>query len=150
MAGIGQMLMAIIVAIALMVISIPLIQQYGGTQAAQNVTGIIGSANTAIQSNIYNPINNSVNNKTNTGFFAPITQFSGYAFVFGNIGSVIYTTFQLPATLNTMVSAVLNPISPILGVSGTNTSLILGLFESGLFIFLLIEGISAWMKFQLW
>lgn len=150
MPSIGNMLVVLVMAVVLMIISIPLIQQYGGSTATSQITGIINGTNTLVTNNVFNPLKQNTGNQTSTGFFAPITQFSGYAFVFGNIGNIIYALFQLPAALQTMLLAVMSPLNPILGASGANTSLILSLFETVLFIFLLIQGVSAWMKYSLW
>ena len=114
--------------------------------AAQlNATGYGGA--TGFTSNIFTPLNSTAFGGTNhtSGFYAQVTVFTGLAFVFDQFGNVMLTLLNLPRI---MIYLIATPMT-ILGFPIAATSILISLLFGLLMFILVIEGISAWQKYQI-
>jgi hypothetical protein len=125
----------------------PAIFYYDSPQVAAQLNATGWGAASGFTSNIFTPLNSTAFGGTNhtSGFFAQVTVFTGLAFVFDQFGNIMLTLLNLPKIMIYLIST---PLS-ILGFPIATTSVLVSLFFGLLMFILVIEGISAWQKYQI-
>lgn len=103
-----------------------------------------GTAN-SLNVEVWSPLQNTTLNKNNTGFFAQVNQFTGYAFVLPNIGLVVETFLNVPRIIAISLSTALSVLPLPDGIASVGISL----FITFCLIFAVSVFISLWMKADL-
>ncbi len=154
----GLSLNSIIVSGLLMAIILPFIGMVGATLPNSGMsaefnhtsTQIINDFNTTFGGIYKTAVGNTTNNQTSGSLFANVAQFSAYAFIVPNFGSIILDLYQVPyldiLSLNLLVSAI---SSSLPGFPSFFLSLGVSLLATYMFLVILIQGISMVLKYNL-
>lgn len=123
----------------------PAFMDFTTSSFASNFNNSIYKINSSVKTNFYNPISTAAFSNS-SGFNAQILSFTGLAFVFYGISTVISSLMNVPTLISMVFSTALSTLSIPLIVG----AVIAGLFTLFIFTFIIFRGIGWWMKYDTW
>jgi hypothetical protein len=142
-----KILLALIAMIVTLLLFGGAITYYDSPQVATALNATAMNGTHSLNSFVFTQLNSTAFGGTNhtSGFFAQVTVFSGLAFVFSGFGFVMQILLNMPVL---MIYLIALPVA-LLGFPIGVATLLMSIFVGLLTFILIIEGISAWMKYQL-
>lgn len=145
--NIGNMMISASLIIIIIAAIAPGVANFTSSSYANNLTSNNNQTENAIYTQVWSPLKTTSgagSRNSTSGFFTNIAQsgFSGYAFIFPNLGLIVNTMLQIPSIIGKAISTSLS----VLPLPSNLTSIAISGFITFTLTFIVIAFISVWMK----
>ena len=147
--GLGIFIKAFTIVLIVAPMLIGLTYEYGTPQAAQQVNSSVGEAGSQYNTYIYNPLNQSIHQGINSSANLQQSDLSigfALAFILPGFISIVNTGFQIPVLLSTYISTLIG----FLPNGGLSLGYMAGYIIDDMLLFVVLWGLSLWMKMPAW